>query len=284
MGCAREFLAILLSFISMCDASWFTINGDTTYEFSLCQRLGFYHATDYHAFLVLCGLAGWTKIKGGGGKKSLRIYIQPWTDLITEYDLDASRFHLTQTKLDLEAKIHGTVDGKRFYYQVIQIGKNDDLSYNSLSSQVVETTIPPNLNSLMSMQRSFTRNVRQMITDVIIDDPDVYKDATEDDDSTESEESEAEKDDDDKSMPDADAGSTTSTTSPLKSTRLFGQPTPSPSSTDAPKDMNEEFRPLTETLGINITGLLSSDFDTKIDALLAQVIALKQKRATMITY
>ena len=165
MGCAREFLAILLSFISTCKASWFTINGATTYEFSLCQRLGFYHATDYHAFLVLCGLAGWTKIKGGGGKKSLRIYIQPWTDLITEYDLDASRFHLTQTKLDLEAKIHGTVDDKRFYYQVIQIGKKDDLSYKSLSSQVVETTTPPTLNSLMSMQRSFTRNVRRMIMD-----------------------------------------------------------------------------------------------------------------------
>ena len=107
MGRAREFLVILLSFTSTCEASWFTINGDTTYEFPLCQRLGFYHATDYYAFLVLCGLAEWTKMKGGGGSKSLQIHTQRWTDLISEYDLDASRFHLTQTRIDLEAKIQG---------------------------------------------------------------------------------------------------------------------------------------------------------------------------------
>mmetsp|Transcript_25568 Transcript_25568/g.47012 ORF Transcript_25568/g.47012 Transcript_25568/m.47012 type:complete len:123 (+) Transcript_25568:130-498(+) len=106
-----------------------------------------------------------------------------------------------------------------------------------------------------------------MITDVIINDPDVYKDATKDVESTESEESEA-KEYEDESMPDADAGSTTSTTSPLKSTRLFGQPTPSPSSTAVPKDVDGDFGLLTESLGIDISGLLSSDFDTKIDALL----------------
>ena len=123
IGCARKFLAILLSFISTWEASWFTNNGDTMYKFSLCQRLGFYHATNYYAFLVLCGLAGWTKIKGGGGKKSLQIYTQRWTDLISKYDLDASRFHLTQTRIDLEAKIQGTVVDERFRHQVIQIGK-----------------------------------------------------------------------------------------------------------------------------------------------------------------
>ena len=64
-----------------------------------------------------------------------------------------------------------------------------------------------------------------MIKDVITNDPDVYEDANKDDESTESEKLEVKKDEGE-SMPDADAGSTTSTTSPLKSTRFFGQPTP----------------------------------------------------------
>ena len=124
---SRDFLVILLALISSCEASWSTINGNTTYEFSLRRKLGLYHTTDYYAFLVVCGLAGWTKIKGGGGKKSLQIYKQPWTDLIGKYDLDASRFHLTQARIDLEAKIQGsttcTGDDKRLRYVVIQIGK-----------------------------------------------------------------------------------------------------------------------------------------------------------------
>ena len=55
---AQEQLLVLLVFLAQCGASWFTINGETSKEFSLCRRLGFYDRTDYYAFLVHGGLAG----------------------------------------------------------------------------------------------------------------------------------------------------------------------------------------------------------------------------------
>ena len=112
----------------------------------------------------MCGLAGWTAIKeggGGGGKKHLQINKQPGTDLIVEHELGAGRFSISKTKIDLEAKIQGNTrnDDKRFVYHAIQIGKKDDESYSYSASQVIETTTPPTLDYLMSMQHSFTHNV-----------------------------------------------------------------------------------------------------------------------------
>ena len=106
-----------------------------------------------------------------------------------------------------------------------------------------------------------------MITNVIINDPSIYEDVTKDDESIKSEESEVEIDEDE-SIPYVDAGSNMSTASFLRTRRLFAQPTPSPSSTVVLKEIEEEFGLLTETLGRDIDGLLSSDSDTKIDALL----------------
>ena len=62
-SCAQEHLLILLVFLAQYGASWFTINGDTSNECSLCRRLGFCNETDYYAFLVHGGLAGYENNK-----------------------------------------------------------------------------------------------------------------------------------------------------------------------------------------------------------------------------
>ena len=73
MAKARSCMAVLrLLFLSGTGSFRFTISGDTTTEYSLCQRLGFTSTDDYYAFLVTAGLASYTKEKGVGYSKSVQ--------------------------------------------------------------------------------------------------------------------------------------------------------------------------------------------------------------------
>jgi len=66
----------------------------------------------------------------------------------------------------------------RFDYHVISIGKKDYKSYRSITEQLkFGALIPPSLNSIKSMQRKFLGNIRRMITDTIINNQDVCKNA-----------------------------------------------------------------------------------------------------------
>ena len=56
---ARQLSGGILAFLSSGESHWYTIKGDSTHDFSLCKRLGFYHKNDYLAFLVTRGLAAY---------------------------------------------------------------------------------------------------------------------------------------------------------------------------------------------------------------------------------
>ena len=52
-------MAKLFSIFSKGSSHWFSINGDTSCNISLCRLLGFFSPMDYHAFLVSKGLAAY---------------------------------------------------------------------------------------------------------------------------------------------------------------------------------------------------------------------------------
>ena len=174
---AQELLLVLLVFIANSDSRWFAINGETANEFSLCHRLGFYDRTDYYAFLVHGGLAGYD-INKKTGQKELKIYRDEWNHMLDELPNKAELFELNTKNFDIKNTLKGDSqrDQKhRFDFHVISIGQKSKDSYKNIAVQLKQgSIIPPALNLLNKMQRSFVRNVRRMITDTIINNRDIY--------------------------------------------------------------------------------------------------------------
>lgn len=110
----RELLIVLLAFVASGESFWYTINGDTTHAFSLCRRLGFYYEADYFAFLVGCGLAGYTEDKHG--KKKYKIYQNEWKDLLVSSTLKELSEKKQENLFDLNNKqfdVHGAIQGRQ---------------------------------------------------------------------------------------------------------------------------------------------------------------------------
>ena len=177
---AQEQLLVLLVFLAQCGASWFTINGETSKEFSLCRRLGFYDRTDYYAFLVHGGLAGYD-INKKTGQKELKIYRDEWNHMLDELPNKAELFELNTKNFDIKNTLKGDSQRgqkHRFDFHVISIGRKSKDSYKNIAVQLKQgSIIPPALNLLNKMQRSFVRNVWRMITDTIINNRDIYDEA-----------------------------------------------------------------------------------------------------------
>ena len=81
----QELLSVLLVFIANSDSNWFTINGETSRDISLCCRLGFYNPTEYHMFFVHAGLAGY-----GINKQKSRKAISKTISKIHNNDISAN--------------------------------------------------------------------------------------------------------------------------------------------------------------------------------------------------
>jgi len=182
---AQELLLVLLVFIAQSDSHWFTINGETSREFSLSRRLGFHDRTDYYAFLVTGGLAGY-EINKTTKVKELKIYRDEWDTMLSTLPNKADLFELNQKQFDIESTIKRVKQRSdkeyRFDFQVIRVGLKNHGWHKNIAQQLKNGVItPPTLNSLQKMQRGFTRNSRRMITDTIINDRDVYDDAIKDD-------------------------------------------------------------------------------------------------------
>jgi len=95
---AKEHLLLLLIFLAQCGASWFTINGDTSDEFSLCHHLGFCDETDHYAFLVHGGLAGYETNKNTGKNK---IYKDAWSNLLIGHPENEELFELNRKEMNM---------------------------------------------------------------------------------------------------------------------------------------------------------------------------------------
>ena len=161
---ARELLVALISFVAAGPSFWYTINGDTTSEFSLCWRLGFFCEVDYYVFLVAEGLAGYAKRRG---KITFDILGEEWKSFLKndDYDLSAYKCKHLKKRFDLEAVRKGKnqVDENRFDYHVIRFGRRNSDSYASnITKQIIPSskkfiTTPPTLPALCSQQRTLTR-------------------------------------------------------------------------------------------------------------------------------
>ena len=69
----EDVLAELFSILSKGSSHWFSINGDTSCEISLCRLIGFFSLVDYYAFLVSKGLAAY---EFNSRKREMEIAIQ----------------------------------------------------------------------------------------------------------------------------------------------------------------------------------------------------------------
>jgi hypothetical protein len=179
---AREYLLVLLIFLAEADSFWFTISGETSRDCSLGRRLGFYDKIDYYAFLVTAGLAEY-RIHGNGDKE-LKILRGQWNIMLDILPNKAELFYVTERMFDVESAVAGLTQcrANRGRCSVIRVGVKNKGWHKNIAAQLKKRfTVPPTLNSLQTMQRSFTRNMRRMITDTIINNRDVYDEAIKDD-------------------------------------------------------------------------------------------------------
>ena len=101
MGRAQQLLLVLMLYIAQSDSHWFTINGETSRDISLCQCLGFHDAINYYAFLVTAGLAGYD-INKSTQKKELKIRPRMWQHMLNSVPNQAELFDLNQKKMMLK--------------------------------------------------------------------------------------------------------------------------------------------------------------------------------------
>ena len=308
--CARSVLILLLAWASTrINATWFTVNGDASHNFSFCRWLGFHHTPDYIAYLVRAKLAGYD-INKQTGEKQLEIYNDQWVDLLKSSQLTAA-VRETRNDESLEAKdlfkwdkkrfdLFGAMneglqrEGKdkndvpyRFAYYVIRIGAyDDDESYKNISFQVKKKTgivAPPTVPGFSSKQRSFTRSVRPMIADIIIDNEDLYNDLMDTNpkkvptnDNTQAKVPSA----DTKDTQEPNTMNTENVQEPISIGSYVAMPTPSPRKRSRPAKKKGEFW-LVEAAVREATGC---DVDVKsdeaapfVDMLLSQGVKLKQQ-------
>ena len=181
---ARELLAALLVFIAAGDSFWYTINGDTTTEYALCRRLGFFSEVDYYALLIAAGLAGYA-VTPGHEKKQLKINPKEWVEFIQteEYGLSSETAEHIKKKFDIDALVAGKNQStsNRCNFHLIRLGDKDSKSYEKNMSKQKQNgkliTSPPALPALRARQRTLSRSTQDIIADVIVHNEDVFYDA-----------------------------------------------------------------------------------------------------------
>ena len=164
---ARHEIANYLRLISSSPAFWFTINGDQTYGFALCKRLGM-GIEDWYSTLVAAGLAS---IHPSG---KLIHEKNQWADYLQSHyfcKMDArSRPQFSEKKIVLHRHVDGTPiqkGDKRIKLLVIRIGCEQNSTPHSFLDQkdnekkLVQT--PPQSNLLRAQQRTFARTMVPMI-------------------------------------------------------------------------------------------------------------------------
>ena len=176
---ARALLVGMLSFLSNSASFWYTINGDPSYDFSLCRRIGFRFENDWFAFLVGAGLGGYEEL---GGSRRFSIFVDQWRQLIDSSDcLDPKLFSINKKAFDIQAVVEHRKqsDSERSNFHTIRIGHESSDSCKHISEQVKWDPKPPTIHNLNSMQRNFTRNQRRLIADTILNNNNVFQDVME---------------------------------------------------------------------------------------------------------
>jgi len=172
---AQELLAALLVFIAAGYSFWYTINGDTTTEYDLCKRLGFFSKVDYHTLLVAAGLAGYA-VTPGHEKKQLKINPKEWVDFIQtwEYGHSSETAEYIPKKFDIDALVAGKSqsDSNRYNFHHIQLGDKHSKSYKKNMSKQKHNgkliTSPLILPALRARQCTLSRSTQDIIADVIV--------------------------------------------------------------------------------------------------------------------
>ena len=121
---AKELLSVMLAFLAKSGSFWYTINGDPSYEFSLCRRLGFASSLHYYAFLVTAGLAGYEE--DAHGVRQLKVSGSRWKEYLKDdtHMLTREMAEADSTIFDMNGLLAGRNQKKdeRKKYHVIRIG------------------------------------------------------------------------------------------------------------------------------------------------------------------
>ena len=128
---------------------------------------------------IPCGLANYEL--NGKGENELKILRTEFNTMLNVLPNKAALFEVSKMHFDIESSMTGKKQRKdeRGRYSVLRVGEKNDGWARSISKMTKEgITTPPAIDSFSKMQRSFIRNVRRMITDTIINNRDVYDDAT----------------------------------------------------------------------------------------------------------
>ena len=112
-----DILAEVFAILSKGGSHWYTINGDTSSNLSLCRRLGFFSEMDYYAYLGSKGLAAYIMNKQS---QMMEVYIveEKWKGFLVSknYGLSSQNAEHTLTKLDMKSLLRGETPSRDIQY------------------------------------------------------------------------------------------------------------------------------------------------------------------------
>lgn len=113
------------------------------------------------------GLAGYDT--RGDGEAKFQIFTDQWKEWLKPYGEE--QFSVNFKNFDIVGAAKGKQDGnKRFKFHVLRIGnKEEGPNHKSIAHQVKDADGPPDIELLSSRQRNFTRDVRHIVVDEIVD-------------------------------------------------------------------------------------------------------------------
>lgn len=172
-------MAELFSILAQGSSHWFSINGDTSCEISLCRLLGFLSPMDYYAFLVSKGLAAY---EFNSKKREMEIEIKfgKWEQYLCNkrYGLcSPENTEVTIARFNMENLLGDKTkqNNKRYDHYIIRLGKKDSETYASKIS--LQEIFLPTIPGWRSKQRYFKRNINEHVMNTLLDNDDVFNDA-----------------------------------------------------------------------------------------------------------
>lgn len=179
---ARKLLASTLYEIGQGPSFWFVVNQGPSSSCSLASPLGFHTETNYHAYLVATGLAEYVGVQG---TKKLRLARTEWEIFLKETGLAPEVAEFKIRRIDIQAVLSGVKQDftNRKECPVLHLGQKSSPSYQrniTLQKDDKGSFLkkPPVHPGLRSIQRKFSRLNQQIIADTIIDNDDIYAEAT----------------------------------------------------------------------------------------------------------
>ena len=173
----EDVLVELLGILVQGPSQWYTLNGDTSTQVSLCRVLGFFSETDYYAFLVHKNLAEY-RFNKAFVKMELRLPPNEWRSYLDNkrYTVKLSfNAEIEKKKIDINSMLSGKKqsDSQGYNYHVLRLGSRESESYaQTISSQKVWL---PKIPGWSAKQRYFRRKVDDAVLSIQLENDHLYE-------------------------------------------------------------------------------------------------------------